>query len=190
MGSRKPRRSGMRRAYIKRFSGEYINAGKTANSAYLQEAKDRTRSLTKKDITQLEYFEKNLTHANRALYEQQSKIATTSANNAAFLMLKDLWQTDFWQGWEHVHRKNLVMTHDRSLFLFISRKGYFFVSEKRGDGENNLPRGVVIYRRTRMYPTYEFAMMMLEANQLRDQWVDKHTVRKVPRVLLDTVPAR
>lgn len=183
MSKRKPRRTGMRRSYLKRFSGSMVNAGKTANSAYIKEMAQRTESLSKKDIKTLEYFEKNLTHANRAEYEQVSTVATKPADDVVFSVLTKVWRSTFWQGYDHVHRKNLIMTEDRSLFLFISGQRFFFVAEKRGQEHNNLPIGSVRVKRSLVYPTHEMAMMAFSANKIK--WVDEKTVINMPSILLD-----
>lgn len=183
MSKRKPRKSGMRRSHLKRFSGEYINAGKKANSAYIQEMAKRSESLTIKDIKKFEYFEKNMTHANRAQFEQASTVATRPADDVVFDVLKKVWRGTFWQGIEHIHRKNLLMTQDRSLFLFISGQRFFFVAEKRGMENNGLPIGSVRIKRSAVYPTHEMAMMAYESMKIR--WVDEKIVANMPSVLLD-----
>lgn len=179
----KPRNSGMRRSHLKRFSGSYINAGKTANSAYIKEMAERSKSLEKKDIKQLEYFEKNQTHANRALFAQASTIATRPADDVVFNVLKKVWRSTFWQGYEHVHRKDILLTADRSLFLFISGQRFFYVAEKRGTEHNNLPIGSVQIKRSTVYGSLALAEMALEARRI--QWVDEKIVANVPSILLD-----
>lgn len=183
MSKRKPRKSGMRRSHLKRFSGEYINAGKKANSAYIKETADRSKSLGRQDIKTLEYFEKNMTHANRDKYTQASTVATRPSDDVVFNVLKNVWRGTFWQGYDHVHRKNLILTDDRSLFLFISGSRFFFVAEKRGREWNNLPIGSVRIKRSTVYPSQEMAEMALQAHKIR--WVDEKIVANMPSILLD-----
>jgi hypothetical protein len=175
MGKTRPRKKGYRQAHLKRFHGEYINAGKKANSAYLQEAFDRTRSMAKgiplpvsRDVRRADYA------SNREHFKQSEVLQDTS--DVVLRKLKELWQGDFWQGQTAWKRINLILTGTRNLFLLFADERFFFVAEYP------LLKSV---KRSIIYPSRHIAMMHMETGTIC--WIQP---KDLSFPLLDGLPSR
>lgn len=160
MGSRRPRKKGYRQGHLKRFHGEFINAGMKANSAFLQESFARVNSMKNEDVGVIHYEKK------REVY-RQTCILKSEPRDVILGKLKGLWQTDFWQGVDEFFRLNLILSEGRNLFLFFSGDRWFFV------GETFEPSTYERYqvKRSIIYPSKRVAFMHYRAAKIT--WVEK-----------------
>lgn len=146
MSKRKPRRTGMRTAHLKRFSSTVVNAGKQANSLVVQEYASRAKTL-RTPPAKANYSD------NEEHYNKQRNLALEPADIIISPSMKELWQQDFWQGYTEFHRINLILNPERgNLFLFVSGNRFFFIKET----PNRSLRWEI--ERSLIYPNREVAM--------------------------------
>lgn len=154
MSKARPRKKGYRQAHLKRFHGEFINAGKKANSQYLQESFARTRSLKTGDVDVTNYSNFEPTVQTACTYLEPEDVV--------LVRLKEMWQTDFWQGVTTYHRINLILSEERNLFLFFEGESFFFVAE--------YPKKKIV-KRSVIYSSRRIAFMHMDAGKIT--WVTK-----------------
>lgn len=172
----RPRKKGYRQGYLKRFHGEYINAGqrfspKDAATEYaVFSGKDRAESI--RQAPAHSNYETNQEHYKQAPIQYLDPLDVVTQK------LKHLWQGDFWQGVTRFHRVNIIIdkVSGRNLFLFFSGQCFFFVAEY--PDRNIVKRSVV-------YTSREQAMLHME--NARIYWVEPRDL-VVP--LLDGLPPR
>lgn len=145
MSQGRSREKGMRRGQMKRFSSSIVNTGKSANSLVVGEYNARARTLSTPPS------EANYSN-NEAHYLRGRSLVLEPAECIINGTYKELWQSDFWQGYVDVHRVNLILNPERgNLFLFISGNRFFFVKET----PNRAQRWIT--ERSLVYPTREIA---------------------------------
>ena len=177
MGSKRPRQKGYRQGYLKRFHGEYINAGERYNPQSAGHAYDvfnavrRARSLgapepTEKDVRRSNY------ETNKEFFQQTMAVD----KDEVLEKLKGLWQGDFWQGVDRFFKVNLILSPYRNLLLFFARDCWFFVAEY--PQKQTAKRSIVYSSR---------AMAMLHLQHGRITWVEK---KDLSMPLLDGLPPK
>jgi hypothetical protein len=175
MGKARPRKKGYRQGHMKKFHGEYINAGESyrpqsAAHAYdVYSALRRARSLgapepTAKDVRRSNY------ETNKEFFQQTMAVDS----DEVLEKLKGLWQGDFWQGVDRFFKVNLILSEERNLLLFFARDCWFFVAE--------YPKKKMA-KRSIVYSSRAMAMMHLEHGRIT--WIEKKDLR-IP--LLDGLP--
>lgn len=146
MSKRRPRKTGMRKSHLKRFSSTVVNAGKQANSLVVGEYASRAKTL-RISPAKANYSD------NEEHYDKQRNLALEPEDVIASPGMKELWTQDFWQGYTDFHRINLILNPERgNLFLFFSGSRFFFVKET----PNRSQRWEI--ERSLVYPDREMAM--------------------------------
>jgi hypothetical protein len=161
MSKSNPRNKGLRKGQMKRFSSTMVNAGKAANRLVIGEYTDRARTLAIPP-SQANYSNNEEHYRERRVFELRPIDVVLNA-------LKDLWTTDFWQGYDTFNRINLINTPKRKLFLFFSGPRWFFVKETEQE------RGVYLCRSI-IYPDRETAMRRYYTAAIC--WFEKRDIEK------------
>jgi hypothetical protein len=172
MGKSNPRNKGLRKGQMKRFSSTMVNSGKAANRLVIGEYTARARTLATPP-KEANYSDNEEHYRERRIFELRPIDVVLNA-------LKDLWTTDFWQGYDTFNRICLVNTVDRKLFLFFSGPRWFFVQERRIEREaskdNHMLRTYWLLRRSIIYPDRETAMRRYYTAAIC--WFEKRDIEK------------
>lgn len=143
----KPRQRGMRKAYLKRFSAEYINTGQQmdkGNRGY-EIARSLPHAATKSIGQPLP-----VTKGYVIDFERKSDIPRVE-------VLKQIWQGKFRQGTNHVISLCIQESNLVSLKLILCSEQIFFL--KHDKMRKNISRSI-------MYPSKERAMMACRQNRV------------------------
>jgi hypothetical protein len=148
MGKRN-RQKAARNGHMKRFSANMVNAGKAANKLILGEYNARARTLTTPPD--------KANYSDNEEYYRERRILELKPMDVVLGKLKELWVTDFWQGYDTFNRICHINTPDRKLFLFFSGPRWFWVQETSERRRNNNP-AILEVKRSIIYPDREIAM--------------------------------
>lgn len=171
MGKARPRKKGFRQGHLKRFHAEVINAGQRFNpKAAAEHFQVFSGAGRAKSIATAGFAE-----PNRA-QQRQSAVLNLEPEDIVVVRMLDLWPQDYWPKGTTFHRINLLLSHDRNLFLFFSamQEMFFFVAEY--PQQKKLKRSIVYHSRRAAY-------MHMDAGKIT--WIEKKDLN-IP--LLDARP--
>jgi hypothetical protein len=137
------RNKGARNGHMKRFSSTMVNAGKSANRLVIGEYAARANTLA--------IPPKEANYSNNEEYYRERRILELKPIDVVLGKLKELWTTDFWQGYDIFNRICHINTPKRKLFLFFSGPRWFWVQEIQVRDAWEIKRSII-------YPDREIAM--------------------------------
>lgn len=121
MSKRWNRNKGPRRAYLKRFHSEVVNAGRSVNTLVLGEYQSRAATLVTPP--------NKANYSDNEEYYRTRRVLELKPIDVVLGKLRHLWTNNFWQGYDIFNRICLINTERRKLFLFFSGPRWFFVQE-------------------------------------------------------------
>lgn len=165
------RKKGMQRGQLKRFSSSVVNAGKTANRLVIKEYASRASTLATPPS--------KASYSNNEEHYKKSRVLELSVEDLVLQKMRKLWISNFWQGYDHFHRVQMIDDTRRKLFFIFSGDRYFFVKEvcslERPEEDGITVHGEKIQavwtvERSHIYPTREIALRAFRTATLN--WFD------------------